>query len=83
MIIVSQDKTEIINFDNVNCLYIINNIVIINIDYVGSIAIARYETEERAKEILLQIIERCASWENFKTGQLKGIGSPVYVMPEE
>ena len=72
MLILSQDKTNIINFDNVKwiCIDSSDNTVNINIDYVGNVPIAEYKTEERAKEVLQEIIE-C-----YKKYQ-------VYEMPEE
>ena len=42
-----------------------------------------YKTEERAKEVLQEIIERYTNWENFKMGQSEGICSPKYEMPLE
>ena len=62
MIIVSQDKTEIINFDNIlsiklfhdeedkDCLYELYCCV--NAPGDNYILIGTYETEERAKEVL-------------------------------
>ena len=59
MIIVSQDKTDVINFDNVSWLYIEPNDFTINVAlrYGESISIAEYKTEERAKEVLQEIIK--------------------------
>lgn len=42
-----------------------------------------YETEERAKEVLQEIITRYESWENMKVGQPSGLCIPVYRMPED
>ena len=42
-----------------------------------------YETEERAKEVLQEIIKACTCWENFKYGIAEGIGTPKYEMPKE
>lgn len=42
-----------------------------------------YETEERAKEVLQEIITRYKNWENFKVGQPTGLCLPVYEMPKE
>lgn len=62
MLIISQNKNRIINFDNITDI----NIEFINSDYklrasfvgeVGSFNIGNYETEERAKEILQDIIK--------------------------
>lgn len=58
MIIVSQDKDVIINFDNIaNLVVIENNIVsICNVEETTGITIAEYKNEERAKEILQEIV---------------------------
>ena len=42
-----------------------------------------YKTEERAKEVLQEIIERYTNWENLKVGQPEVIVSPKFEMPEE
>lgn len=63
MIIVSQDKTEIINFDNVNTLRATKTGLIVSYentykaedDY--SNILGNYETEEKAKEVLQEIIK--------------------------
>lgn len=86
MIIVSQDKKRIINFKNITDI----NIEFIHSDYelrasfIGeceSFNIGNYEEEERAKEVLQEIITRYENWENMKMGQPSGICSPVYEMP--
>ena len=60
MIIISQDKDNVINYDNVKSLWIDDNVLdktnttfYINADddFLGE-----YETEERAKEVLQEII---------------------------
>ena len=88
MIIVSQNKTKIFNFDNINYLHmyeVFDNDFAIEINYsdCNYNVIAKYETEERAKEVLQEIIERYTNWENFKVGQPEGICSPKYEMPEK
>ena len=61
MIIVSQDKNNVINYDNVKSLWIEDNVLdetnttfYINADedFLGE-----YKTEERAKEVLQEIIK--------------------------
>lgn len=58
MLIVSQEKDAIINFNNIaNLVVIENNIVsICNIEESTGITIAEYKTEKRAKEVLQEII---------------------------
>ena len=56
MLIVSQDKKEIVNFDSGFCLNILTGATkqVINID---GHKIGEYKTEERAKEILEEIVK--------------------------
>lgn len=60
MLIVSQDKKEIVNFDYGFCLDILTGATkqVINID---GHKIGEYKTEERAKEILQEIIKNYES----------------------
>ena len=93
MIIVSQDKKELINFENIlsvklfhddednECLYEIYTTV--NAPGDNYILLGAYKTEERAKEVLQEIIQTCTRWENFKYSIAEGIGTPRYEMPKE
>lgn len=45
--------------------------------------LGKYATEERAKEVLQEIITRYKNWENMKVGQPSGLCLPVYEMPKE
>lgn len=97
MIIVSQDKMEIFNFDEMFRLYVDNwsneefatepNCFCIKAekssDNMICAFLGEYETEERAKEVLQEIITRHGNWENMKVGQPSGICLPVYEMPED
>lgn len=89
MIIVSQDKEKIVNFDNLTQVYITQDeeetAYFIRYETVDSLYdnLGKYETEERAKEVLQEIITRYENWENMKMGQPSGICSPVYEMPED
>lgn len=58
MIIVSQNKKNIYNFDNVKSIDILGNEIYISDDILSDMGtcIAHYETEERAKEVLQEII---------------------------
>lgn len=89
MIIVSQDKRSIYNFDNINCLIIrehsLSDIIdkkdykILCFDNIYrssdnySDVLGTYTTEERAKEVLREIIEI----------HKVAIPTAVYEMPEE
>ena len=89
MIIVSQDKDVIINFDNIaNLVVIENNIVsICNVEETTGITIAEYKNEERAKEILQEIVglyRRCQQVVGERGGIANFIYPPkVYEMPKE
>ena len=85
MIIVSQDREDIINFDNVKMINREENRISVDADFGRGdfYCIAEYDTEERAKEVLQEIITRHGNWENLKMGQPSGICSPVYEMPED
>ena len=77
MIIVSQDKKEIINFDNLVSIYVIEsyeakekgvkkyNIYFATTDEINFV-IGTYETEERAKEVLIGIMQSYLDSENYK-----------------
>lgn len=97
MIIVSQDKMEIFNFDAIFRLSVDNwsneefatepNCFCIKAekssDNMICAFLGEYKTEERAKEVLKEITTRYANWENLKVGQPSGICLPVYEMPKE
>ena len=89
MILVSQDKNNILNFDTtvnigVEEISTLNDIVQISAQTNGNtIVLGEYKTEERAKEVLREIIERYINWEDSKHGQIYVIYSPKYEMPEK
>lgn len=71
MIIVSQDKTQIFNFDNINYLQMGKNFdndfaVEINYSDCNYNVIARYKTEKRAKEVLQEILKQKAMFELYR-----------------
>ena len=77
MIIVSQDKDVIVNFDNVVSVYVIRDALSeekglenYNIDYSTNdeinIVIGTYATKERAKEILKMIVSAYQSYKLFQ-----------------
>lgn len=86
MLIVTQNKDCIVNLDLVSSIFIKNERDIIaecpHIEdywfYLG-----KYKTNERAKEILNEMMLRICDWENLKAGQPTGICNPVYEMPRE
>lgn len=59
MIIMSQDKTEIINFNNIESIWICSDeegIFTIEATADTNTSLGEYKTEERAKEILIGIM---------------------------
>lgn len=92
MIIVSQNKTELINFSNIVRLAVSNNaegqalIEVHNFCDDFETVIGLYKTEERAKEVLREIIEKI---KNKSTVEMDAIGvkteisDGIYEMPQE
>ena len=88
MIIVSQDRDLIINFDNVTVIGIAQN----NSKEIDSITVDKeeqylgeYKTEERAKEVLAEIIK---SYRDYRTAECDGYTNvlqetAVFDIPEE
>jgi len=72
VVIVSQDKDTIINHDNVQLLWINKNILNKTIKtfyiYADHDFLGEYETEERAKEVLKEIVEKYSSYLELKGG---------------
>ena len=76
MLIVSKDRTTIYNFDNTDFIFIngCNEIRINTNCDKNSYLLGTYKTEERAKEILLEII---------KLFNMSGNNKFSYFMPED
>ena len=90
MIIVSQDKEEIINFDNMTRVYITfdedDDYVCIRTETVDSLYedLGYYKTEERAKEVLQEIISKYkTTLYNPKTNETVVNIPKVFEMPKE
>lgn len=68
MIIVSQDKKSIYNFNNVKSIDVIENEIYITDNILANRGgfIGAYATEERAKEVLEKIIECYSDTESLK-----------------
>lgn len=86
MLIMSQDEDLIININNVTVIGIAQR----NKKEIDSITVdkkeqylAEYRTEERAKEVLQEIVKKYSDWENLKAGQPEGSPYPIYYMPKE
>ena len=93
MIIVSQDKDKIVNFDNLTQIYITRDeeetATFIRYETVDSLYddLGEYKTEERAKEVLQEIMKRYLEikcFYNSKYEVMQAIEQPkVYEMPVE
>ena len=88
MIIVSQDKTKIVNFDNLIQIYITQDeeetANFIRYESVDSLYedLGEYKTEERAKEVLQEIISKYkTTLYNSKTNETVVNIPKVYEMP--
>ena len=95
MIIVSQDKTKILNFDNIEVIGIGNPLenndgkfqILVDTTNDNEFSIAEYGTEERAREILEDLIRLYRK--NFQViGERGGVTDfiyppKVYEMPKE
>ena len=91
MIIVSQDKEKIVNFDNLTQVYITQDeeetAYFIRYETVDSLYddLGEYKTEERAKEVLAEIIK---SYRDYRTAECDGYTNilqetAVFEMPTE
>ena len=90
MIIVSQDKTMVINFENVEIIGVGNPLendlgkfpIVITIISDNEYPIAIYETEERVKEVLQEIVSKYkTTLYNPKTNETVVNIPKVYEMP--
>lgn len=87
MIIVSQDRKKIINFERIKSIWISNDTEeYFEINADGEL-LGIYKTEERAEKILEYIIKTYLSYASVKnlTGDIKSIHTipSAYVMPKE
>lgn len=90
MIIVSQDKTKIVNFDNLTQIYITQDeektATFIRYETVDSLYddLGQYKTEERAKKMLQEIVSKYkTTLYNSKTNETVVNVPKVYEMPED
>lgn len=95
MIIISQDKNAIVNFDNVSEIRAQYDGTIVTFNntydprYYNSDILGKYETEERAKEVLQEIVKTYVLTEQYKVEdertriKLMMEGILLYEMPKE
>lgn len=91
MIVISQDKKRIYNFDNIKLIEVLNNDIFIIDDILADEGpfLGTYESEERAQEVLQEIVK--STIETRKSQEINSLfGGPgiipsntYYEMPEE
>lgn len=89
MIIVSQNKDEIVNFDNIiNIMitdcdgdFVISAVALVGVDDVYR-ELGYYKTEEKAKEVLQEIVNKYRQWNKDNNNSVTVIPK-VYEMPKE
>ena len=84
MIIVSQDKETIVNFDNITEIAQEDGEIGITNDILNDNfqVIAEYETEERAKEVLQEIINKYGKFDIDDCNAIT-VFPKIYEMPKE
>lgn len=90
MIIVSQNKDEIVNFDNITNImitdcdgdFVISAVALVGVDDVYR-ELGYYTTERRAKEILKEITQKYIHIQYKKYGNDYIKQNQVYEMPKE
>ncbi len=87
MIIVSQDKETIVNFNNISIITQVDGRIGVTSDATNFTvsAIGAYKTEERAKEVLQKLIQ---SYREYRTAEIDGYinvleETAVFEMPKE
>ncbi|MBR2246914.1 MAG: hypothetical protein IJ880_07825 [Bacilli bacterium] len=89
MIIFSQNKDEIVNFDNIiNIMitdcdgdFVISAVALVGVDDVYR-ELGYYKTEEKAKEVLQEIVNKYKQWNKDNNNSVTVIPK-VYEMPKE
>ena len=82
MLILSQDKNGIVNFTNTTSILVENKELIARVTNGHKATLGEYDTEERAKEVLQEIIKTYKN-ENCDTGEAMYHEQLVYEMPEK
>lgn len=90
MLILSQDKTTIVNFNNKEDLFLdedyyegkFQGIKIISIGKMGTF-LGLYATKKRAKEVLQEIIDAYKKSRFIELDSIKAENRVVYEMPEK
>lgn len=77
MIIVSQDKEEIVNFDLICNMFVFGSGIRCVLADGSDTIIGEYETQERAKEVLQEIIKTHKISESYKYTRDVGLQSAL------
>ena len=83
MIVVSQDKSEIINFDNVESIWVCKHAddgITIEATRTTNSTLGLYTTEERAKEVLQEILKY---YNSLKRKSVYAIGDGNFTFSEK
>lgn len=85
MIIVSQDREQIVNFDNIEIIFLRQREVWYQGIYGEGYLIAEYSTEERAKEVLQELVQTqyLKSKVNITSDSIDLSTEEIYYMPKE
>lgn len=85
MIIVSQDREQIVNFDNIEIIFLRQREVWYQGIYGEGYLIAEYSTEERAKEVLQELVQTLyiKSKLNMTSNGIDLSTEEIYYMPKE
>ena len=87
MLILNQDKKSIYNFNNIISIQIEEGYNGFNLIVYGAItnytSLGKYKTEERAKEVLQEIIEAYKENGSVKIDNIQVENKVVYEMPEK
>ena len=87
MLILSQDKKSIYNFNNIISIQIEEGYNGFKLIVYGAItnyvSLGKYKTEERAKEVLQEIIEAYKENGSVKIDNIQVENKVVYEMPEK
>ncbi len=85
MIIVSQEREQIVNFDNIEIIFLNQREVWYQGIYGEGYLIAEYSTEERAKEVLQELVQTLClkSKVNIALNSIALTAEEIYYMPKE
>lgn len=85
MIIVSQDRDQIVNFDNIEIIFLNQREIWYQGIYGEGYLIAEYSTEERAKEVLQELVQTLClkSKVNITSNSIDLSTEEIYYMPKE